>query len=293
MFYTYNWFAFSDSVGNILNWVIPLDSTKIKGFFVCVWSFRCLMSILRRELLWHVFSLFKIYLEIILEFWAFNSFYFFELLGFLRGAVKVSFLLGYGPASLADASPTFWDSLIVTSSMVEMWADCEDETTTKSRNLRQRSPRVAEELMAFSPLEDETAKLSQNIGYKSPERRPTSENITETSALFLSDYPLSFLIEVPKTTVQPSLLVIRTHSDNSSAWSFFPVSLGKVSCNCILVTLFGTRLRLPYVIHLWSHERVEGYETIRRALYVLSTLTHVAQNLGSYSPKMQVLIRSS
>jgi hypothetical protein len=74
-----------------------------------------------------------------------------------------------------------------------MLADCEDEANTKSRNVGHTSSRVAEEFMDFSPLEDETATLSPSIGNKSPRRRPTFENITETSALFLSDYPLSFI----------------------------------------------------------------------------------------------------
>jgi len=217
---------------------------------------RCGVSILRRELLWEGLSLLKIYVEIILEFWTPNSLYFFEFLSFLRGVVNVSVVLWYGPASLSDRCLTFWDSLIVASSRVEMLADCEDEANTKSRNVGHTSSRVAEELMDFLPLEDETVTPSPSIGNKSPRRRPTFENITETSALFLSDYPLSFLKEVSKTTVQPSLLARKTHSDNSSTWTFFPVIPRKVRCDCILVTLFSSRLRLPYVIHLWSHERV-------------------------------------
>ena len=75
---------------------------------VCVCGVsRCGISILRRELLLHVLSLFKIYVETILEFWTLKSRYFFEFLGFLKGAVKVSVLQRYSPASLGDGCPTF------------------------------------------------------------------------------------------------------------------------------------------------------------------------------------------
>ena len=162
---------------------------KWREIFVCVWSFQLRYINFKNGIALTCFEFVKIYVEIILEFWTINSRYFFKFLGLLRGAVKVSVLPGYGPASLGEKCPTFWDSWIVASSRVEMWVECEDETITKSRNVGQRLSRVAEELMYFSPLEDETATLSQSIGNQSPRCRPTSEIITKTTALFPSDFP--------------------------------------------------------------------------------------------------------
>ena len=219
---------------------------------VCAVS-RCGISILRRELLWHALSLFKIYVEIILEFWTLKSRYFFRVLSFLRGAVKVSVLLGYSPASLGDRCPTFWDSLIVTPSRVEMWSGCEMRPPQSPETSDTGRPESQKNWWTSRPLMRPTATLSQSIGNESPRRHPTSENITEISAVFLSDYPLSFHKEMSQTTVQPSLLARKTHSENSSAWTFFPVSARKVSCDCILVTLFSWTLCLPYVCHLWPY----------------------------------------
>jgi len=110
-----------------------------------------------------------------------------------------------------------------------------------------------------------------------------------------------------KTTVQASLLARKTHSDNSSAWTFFPVSSRKVSCDYSgypiqLKTQSPLRnspltiRRALYVLNTLTIRRalyVLNTLTLHRALYMLNTLTHVAQNVRTCSPKIQVLIRSS